>query len=42
MSEEKKTQAEEEKANNRFSFMVGMMIGLVVFVLIVAVSLLVH
>ncbi len=42
MSEEKKPQSEEEKANNRFSFMVGIMIGLVVFVLIVVVSLLVH
>jgi ABC-type lipoprotein release transport system permease subunit len=42
MSEEKQPLTEEQKQNNRFSFTVGIMIGLVVFVIIVVLSLLVH
>ena len=35
MSEAKKPQTEEEKRNNRFSFIVGILIGLAIIILFV-------
>ena len=33
MSEEKKPQTEEEKKNNRYSFIVGILIGLAIIII---------
>ena len=35
MSEEKKPRTEEEKKNNRFSFVVGILIGLAIIIIFV-------
>ncbi len=35
MSEEKKPRTEEEKKNNRFSFIVGILIGLAIIIIFV-------
>lgn len=43
MSHSKETMtSEEEKKNNRFSFIVGMFIGLAIIVVLVILSLFVH
>lgn len=42
MSHSKETMTSEEKKNNRFSFIVGMFIGLAIIIVLVILSLFVH